>query len=213
MTALAGYNAALYAASGTSTAATNEAMTDSGDHLNYYITNTAKRYWDDSVLPTFQESTDSGSTWHALPAAVTIRYAGGYITFGSARTSTYLYRVATVNYFTITTIGGGHEWALTTDVDLYDATEFGQGWHVFVSSMLGGSAQIMRFWVDAYFATLLLTGNQRTILALYVNTTSGARYEGYAFVKQDQLKVAQTALVESTVAFTLDKTLYYNPGP
>lgn len=213
MTAINGINAAIYAASGTSTATTNEAMTDLGDHLNYFITNTAKRYWDDSVVPTFQESTDSGSTWHALPAAVTTRYAGGYITFAVARNATYQYRAATVNYFTITTIGGAHEWQFTYDQDLLDATEFGQAWHTFVPGTSQGTASVMRWYVDTYFSSLLLTGNQRTILALYVNTGTGARYEGYAFLKQSQLKLAELALVDVALSFTLDKTWYYNPGP
>jgi len=213
MTAIAGSGAQILAASGTSTSFTDETLTDAGDHKTYTIATSAHRYWDDSVVPVIQESTDSGSTWHTAAEAYTIQYVGGVVHFASANTSSNLYRAHSGKYFTITTIGGGHEWDLTTDLDLYDVTEFGQTFHTFIAGLVGGSGTINRFWIDTYFTTLILTGSARAIVALYTDTANGKRYEGYAFIKQEQLKVPVGGVVDETLGFTIDKTLYYNPGP
>jgi len=214
MAAISGSSAQILAASGTSTSLTDETLTDSGDHIHYTIATSSKRYWDDSVVPVIQESTDSGATWHTAAEAYTIQYPGGTVVFGSANPSANLFRAHSGKYFTITTIGGAHEWDLTINADLYDATDFASaGWKTYIAGLKGGSGTIARYFIDAYFINLLLTGSVRGILALYVSTVSGARYEGYAYLNQLGQKTPVNGLVEDSMSFTIDRSLYYNPGP
>lgn len=81
----------VYKGAKTSTAFTAEAMTDSGDHTTYYITNRVKAYWDDSAATTVYVN---GS-----PTACNISYLGGYVTFGSSQGAATI--TATGKYYAI----------------------------------------------------------------------------------------------------------------
>ena len=213
MPAISGATAQFLAASGTSTSFTDEALTDAGDHKTYTIATSSKRYWDDGTTVVIQESQDSGSTWNAI-TPTSVQYPGGSINFAVARNSAYQYRAHSGKYFTITTIGGAHEWDLTLNAELYDATDFASGgWKTFIAGLRSGSGSVQRYFIDAYFVTLLVSGAVRGIIALYVSTGTGARYEGYVFINQLAEKTPVNGLVEDTLTFTTDKTLYYNPGP
>src|SRR4051812_24967950 len=98
MGALAGYKASITITSSPSVATTNEAMTDSGDHTTYSITNTAKKYWDRSVTLTIQKSTNGGTTWNTV-TNYTVQYVGGSVTSASANGGTDLIRASAVSYF------------------------------------------------------------------------------------------------------------------
>lgn len=57
--ALHGRKAQVLMTSGVGISMTNEAMTDAGDHQNYTITNSAKRYWDKTASFTTQQANDA----------------------------------------------------------------------------------------------------------------------------------------------------------
>lgn len=211
MTQVAGFNAAIYAAAQNSVAFTNEAMTDSGDHINYTITNTAKRYWDDGVTVTAQESTDSGGTWHAAPATFALQYCGGKLIYTVARNAAYLYRVSG-SYLPITQITDSHEWSLQIETALLNATVFGLGWQQLVDGVSKASATLMRFWnTDNYFWNQL-TANTKLVVVLYTNFSVGSRYEMFAWVPKTDTKTPQMALVDNTITVEASGPVYYLPS-
>jgi len=203
MTALAGNAGSVLITSGANITFTSEAMTDAGDHINYQITNLVKQYWDDSVAPTIEASTDSGSTWHAAPAN-TVQYVNGRVKFASANGSGDLIR-ASGKYFATATLATANEWDLSLDVNMVDTTVFSDSFKEQVPIMISATAKVSQFYVDNTFIALMAS---RMILVLYVNATH--HYDAYAYLKADSIKDAAAGVITEDLEFDIAGVLYYN---
>lgn len=91
MTAIAGYKASVYVSTGVSTAQSNGAMTDAGDHKTFTVTTSAQRYWDTTVALTVQTEEDEIQT-----VTITGAPTGGTftLTFGANTTSAIAYNAS-----------------------------------------------------------------------------------------------------------------------
>src|SRR5579885_3503944 len=151
--ALAGFHGDLYMASGDPVSFTHEAMTDSGDHTIYNITDATKRYWDDATAPTVEVSTDSGSTWNTA-SDYTVQYVGGVVTFGTSD-DTRSVRVSGA-YLAASQVGQAYSWEVTPSANLMDATTFASaGWKEKIAGLKDASAKASRYFLDGTFQDLL----------------------------------------------------------
>lgn len=208
MTALAGWKADLYMASGAGVAMTNEVMTDSGDHQTYNAGTSAHRYWDDTSALTVQVSTDGGVTWSSPTAGTfSVRYCGGIVTFVSANAARSV-RV-TGKYLPISQVGQAFEWEASPAVNIMDTTIFGDDWKDKTAGLHDASAKASRYFLDGTFFGLL---GSRFVVILYSNFAGGTRFEAFAWLKSDPTKVAVDATVDEELNFDLDGQLYLMPS-
>lgn len=205
MTALAGFQADLYMASGTSLAFTNEVMTNSGDNMTYTVAtgNTAHRYWDDKSALTIATSPD-GITWTTVTTGFSVRYCGGVVTFTSAVAGRQVR--ASGNYLPISQIGQAYDWELSPSANIYDISTFGNGWKTKLAGMKDASAKASRYFLDGTFFNLL---GGRFVIIFYVAFTAGTRFEAYAWLKTTPEKVGVDAVIAEELDFEIDGPLYY----
>lgn len=203
-TAISGTLADLYMAGGSPLAFSAEAMTDSGDHIIYSITNAAKRYWDDATAPTIEISTDSGATWAtASPNTYTVQYVGGLVTFGSSNSAREVR--ATGNYLAASQVGNAYNWEVTPTRKELPATVFGDTWEETVMGLLSATAKASRYFIDGSFQELLAS---RFILILYPDFGADIRFEAYAWLTTTPLKVSVSSTVDEELTWKIDGTLY-----
>lgn len=201
---LAGYLGDLYMAAGAPVAFTHEAMTDSGDHETYSITNDAKRYWDDSAAPTVEISLDSGSTWNAAGAGTyAVQYVGGVVTFTTVNASRSV-RVSG-NYLAASQVGNAYAWEVTPTRNIMDTTTFGNEWKQKTSGLKDAQAKASAYYLDGTFQNML---GERFILVLYVDVANDIRFEAYALLKTPSIKVSVDGTVDEDLEFEVDGTLY-----
>lgn len=206
MTALVGYNADLYMASGVGVTFTDEVMTDSGDHETYNVAvgNTAHRYWDDTSALTIETSPD-GVTWTAATAGTfTVRYCGGVVTFTTVDATRQVR--ASGKYLAISQIGQAYNWELSPTANIYDVSVFGTGWKQKVSGLKDASAKASRYFLDGTFFNLL---GSRFVIIFYVAFSAGTRFEAFAWLKSDPTKVGVDAVIDEELDFELDGPAYY----
>lgn len=207
--AISGHVGAIYKASGTSVAFTASAMTNSGDNLRYYITDTAKRYWDNTKAVTVEKSTDGGTNWVIVTTGFTIEYAGGHVVF-SVSQGTALFRVSASN-FTAAQIGGGFNWTVDIEADTLECTDYeAAGWRKFVSGHKGFTGSFEMYWANG---TNLSELGSDVILVLYVDSGANKyRYEGYAKVNTNGIETPTDDLVTETLDFQGAGEIYYRAG-
>jgi hypothetical protein len=123
---IAGRGATVYVG-GPSTALTtsNGAMTLATDRLSATITAASYKVLDPTAVILLEESTNSGSSWHTYAAtAYTLNRLLGKVTFPSARTSGYLYRVSGY-YIPIAALLYAESFEFKPAKDLKDTTPLG----------------------------------------------------------------------------------------
>jgi len=139
----------------------------------------------------------------------------GTITFatapaaGAAITANYTYyKAVRVDgaYLPISQLGEAKEWTLDADVKILDATKLGDAWEVKVAGQKSASVKLSRWWIDGFFLGQL---TNPLVVVLYVDSTAGTRYEGYARLKSDSVKTAADALVEEDISLEIDGEVYY----
>ncbi len=197
---------------GSSVAFTNEAMTDKGDHTTYSITDTTKRFWDDSAAFTVQTSPD-GVTWTTQAASTyTLQYVGGAVIFNSARASGTQCRV-TGNYLTFSQAALCYNWELSPARKMNTYIVFGSGWESNVPSTGSLSVKVARYYVDGVFAGFLTSGT-KLVLLLFLDSTEGAlgaRWEMFAYLKESPQKAPVDTLITEDATFQVTGTPYYYP--
>jgi hypothetical protein len=203
MAALAGYNADLYMASGTSVTMTNEVMTDSGDHQTYNAGTAAHRYWDDQSALTVQTSPD-GVTWTTVTVGFTVRYCGGVITFTSAVAGRQV-RV-TGKYLPISQVGSAYDWEVSPSANIIDITTFGNAWKQKMAGLHDATAKASKYFIDGTFFGLLAS---RFVIIFYTNFSAGTRFEAYAWLKSDPVKVGVDAIISTEIDFEIDGQLFF----
>lgn len=197
-------------ASGVSTVFTAEAMTDSGDHMRYFITNAAKGYWDLSAPLTVEKSTNGGTSWAAVTTGFIVELCGGNLVFAVSQT-TAIFRV-TGKYFTLAAVGGGFNWKLDAENDLLESTDFqSNGWKTYVEGQSSFSGSFEKFWVDG--TSLADLGNELIMIVLYIDAgASKIRYEGYAIIGKNGVETPVDGLVKESIDFTGNGAFYYRAG-
>lgn len=212
MMALAGRVAAFFRNDGLPVAFTNEALTDSGDHKDYYITNPLKRYWDDSVVLTVETSTNGGTSWATVPASdYKIEHVGGHIKFKVARTPTHLFRVTGGKSYAIVQVGGGFGWNADATMDTVDVTTFESGGNKqFLAIIKDWSGGLDSYWINS--DTFALFGTKIIAILYVANTANGGRtirFEGKAVLSGISISSAVDSVVEQKIDLQGDGPLYY----
>lgn len=215
MGAIAGFGGSVVISSTPNVALTDEVLTDSGDHKTFNIASgsfATKRYWDRTATFVVQTSTNGGSTWStASVGTYTIRYVTGQVVLNSALTGTPACRIHSGAYLPFSTFSNMKEWEATPATDLLDATTFGNQWKVYVPGMQGGDVKLTQFYTDLTFANQI-TSNTAFVVSCMTGRNSTERYEGFAYLKGDDIKVAVNALEEEALTYTIDGQFYYFAG-
>jgi hypothetical protein len=211
MTALAGYNGSVLITSSPNVALTDEVLADEGDHKTFDEPTASKRYWDRTAAFTVQTSIDGGTTWSTAAAGTyTIRYVTGQVVLNSALTGTPACRIHAGAYLPFSTFGEMKNWEATPAVDMLDASVFGSRWKQYLPSLQGAALKLAQFYVDNTF--LAVVNNSSTnlfVVSCLTGRNSTERYEGYAHLKQDDIKLAVNALVEEGLDLQIDGQFYY----
>lgn len=200
MSAIAGKVGSIYMkTTASATATTGEAMTNSGDNTVYYITNTAKRYWDkNSSVTVYVDATPE--------TGVTIDYIGGRVTFDTPLTGVEVVTVD-VSYWTVSELAGFYNWSLDLTQDLEDSTTFASaGWREFTPKLKGFTISAEAYWQDETFQDRLA---EEVVVALYANEANDERYEGFAYITSDSVETPVDGLVQDSIEFTGNGELYY----
>lgn len=215
MAVLAGYKGSVIITSTPSVALTDEVLTDAGDHKTFNISSgsfATKRYWDNTAAFVVQTAPD-GSTWStASPSTYTIRYVTGQVLFGSAVTgATPSCRIHSGAYLPFSTYANMKEWEATPGVDLYDSTTFGNQWKTYVPGMFGADLKLTQWYTDLTFSNQI-SSNTAFVVSCFTGRNSTERFEGFAYLKSDDIKVPVNALQEESLNYTVTGQFYYFAG-
>lgn len=215
MAALAGYGGSVLITSSPNVALTNENLTDAGDHKTFNEPTASKRYWDRTATFTVQTAPD-GSTWTtANPSTYTIRYLTGQVVFASAITGTTpSCRISSGAYLAYSTFGNMKSWEATPMIDLLDSSVFGSKWKQYLPSLQGADVKLDQFWADGTFLTII--NNSTTpnlfVISMLTGRNAGERFEGFAHLKQTDIKLSVSALIEEGLDIQIDGQLYFFPS-
>jgi hypothetical protein len=142
MAALAGKVAGFWRPYGAATSFTDEACTQVGATLEYYITNRAKAWWDPANTITME---DDGSA--EVPASYD--RGGGYVTLTEAATGNI---TVSGYYLTMEALLGGYGWKLNAKVGTNEVTTFSDtlnstvAWKSFIGSLTEWSGSVDYHW-------------------------------------------------------------------
>lgn len=210
---IAGWGGSVIISSTPNVALTNYVLTDAGDHKTFNVPSAdfaTKRYWDNTVTFTVQTSTDGGTTWGAA-GAYTIRYVTGQIVLGVALTGTPACRIQSGAYLPFSTFSNMKEWEITPQVDLLDSSTFGSQWKQYTPGLLGADIKLTQFYTDLTFANQI-TSNTAFVVSCLTGRNSTERFEAYARLKSDDIKVAVNALEEESLTYSATGQVYYFSG-
>lgn len=208
MAALAGYLAQLYITGITSISFTNVALTDSGDHKTFTISDPTKRYWDIIQTITVQTSTD-GSTWTTATSGFNIQYVGGKVVFAAPVTGATPSCRVSAFYFAYSFLGNAKTVDITIQNTIEDITTFTNPpvpWKVKQANLSEAAIKIGKYWIDASFAPYLAN---RCVVVAYSGANPNQRYECYAFLKQDGMKLDVSKVVIEDLDFEADGPVFF----
>jgi hypothetical protein len=193
---------ALYTCTGAASVAfTTEATTKNAGYTRYKITNQAKRFWDAANGVTVKKN---GAT---ITTGFTVEYAGGEIVFDPALISTDTITV-TGKYFAMEQQAGIFEWKLDTSADMKDVTTFASdGWEESVPVKNNYSVSAKGFWANSNYLSRL---GGLLAVALFVDTVSNKRYEGYISISKDSITQPTNDVVQEDVELKGSGQIYYH---
>lgn len=208
MTALPGYLAQIYLSSTSSVAFTNLALIDSGDHTTFTLANTdAKRFWDPAYPLTVQVSPDE-TNWNTT-TSYTARYCGGQVVLNAPLTGATPGVQVSGRYFAVSFLG----WAKSVDIkpqlDIIEQTSFTNPpspWKTKLATQVGSDVSLSRWWIDGTFVSYL--GN-RLVIVIYSDANANQRYECYAFIKDESIKIVTNTIDTDDITFAVDGPLDY----
>lgn len=219
MTASAGKKSDIYVTAGVSVAMPLEAMSDISANLGggagapvrtvYQVTNAVKRYFDFNAPLLFDRSLNSGGSWAPVVPDVV---GSSFIQFAASQQAApaAMFRVNTGNYIPYARIGGGHEWDLTPQIDIFEVSEFTQTSKHHLVGQDGGSVALKRWWMDDSMRSVL---GGKMIIALYVDAVTappgGPRFECFAILRADSLKSAIKGAVEEDLNLEIQSDVYF----
>lgn len=223
--ALAGKGADIYVANGTANAVTAQAMTAvsvaAGLANGAVITSTqwyrpttqARRAADPGVAPTVKVDGVTAT----LTTDYTFEPAGGIVKFVASQGASVI--TMDYSYLTISQLGGGKEWSLNMEREIFDATAFGASWKAKVLGDLSGEASLSKWWLDASILNVIAdiaagpssqkNPVNRLFLSLYTDFTNNLRYESYGWLKSDAVKVAIGSLMTEDLSLETEGAVTY----
>lgn len=210
MGALAGYLAGIWLAVQPSITFTNLALTDSGDHIHFSMSETdIHRYWDPTATLTVQTAPD-GSTWTtANPSTYTVQYVGGKIVFASAVTGGTPSARVSGKYMALAFIGDAKTVDIKAQLDVMDATVLTNPpspWKTKVATLADSDISLGKWLIDTSYLGYL---SQRLVLSLYNGRNAQQRYECFAFMKDESIKISEKDLISEDLNFTSDGAVYF----
>lgn len=210
--AISGVVGAIYKASGTSATFTQKALTNTGDHKSYYITDRTIAYWDQTAVLTLEKSVNGGTNWTTVTSGFEVQHAGGFIVFAVSQTATPIFRVSGKN-FTPVAVGGGYNWSVDIEADTLEATTFqNNGWKSFIPSVKGFTGTFEIYWADGA-TNIADLNNVNMIVVLYTDVTAAkTRYEGYASFTKFGINTPNDNLVTQSIEFKGGGKLHYRAG-
>lgn len=212
---IAGYGGSVVITSTPNVALTDEVLTDAGDHKTFNISSgsfATKRYWDNTATFTVQTSTDGGSTWStAAVGTYTIRYVTGQVVLNSALTGTPACRIHVGAYLPFSTYANMKQWEATPGADLYDSSTFGSQWKSYTPGLLGADLKLDQFYTDLTFSNQI-SSNTAFVVSCLTGRNSTERFEGFAYLKSDDIKVPVNGLEEESLTYTVTGQFYYFAG-
>lgn len=173
---------------------TSFALTDSGDHKTFFtpLAQSAKRYWDNEAVFTFESSPD-GTTWSAATPA-NVQYIGGIITFASAIVgATPSARVASGAYLPWAALAQISEWDYELSRNIMEDTTMSTDgnptrWRTYTPGLLGATSKLSRFQVNGGLSGEL-TSDSLLVLSGVLDLTTGIRMESFAKLQKQGLKI------------------------
>ena len=210
MGALAGYLAGIWLAIQPSITFTNLALTDSGDHKTFSMSvSDIHRYWDPTAALTVQTAPD-GSTWTTQPAsAYTVQYVGGKVTFASVVTGATPSARVTGKYLALAFIGDAKTVDIKTQLDVMDSTVWTNPpvpWKTKVATLGDNDISLGKWWVDTSYLGYI---SNRLLLSMYNGRNAQQRYECFAFMKTESIKITEKDLISDDLNFTSDGAIYF----
>lgn len=183
---------ALIKVSGTATAFTDEACTNTVANLEYQITDSAKRVWDRTATITVSV----GGTPVAA-TTYTLNRLTGTVIFGSASV-----RVVTVtgSYLPLSTAAECKEYSYALAAELLDDSVFGDTWRTFVQGLKKISGSLGRWYIDAYF-TDALTAGEPVAVEFYSDSSGSFDVRCWALLNQAQIQSPIAGLIDESVSF------------
>ena len=198
--AIAAYNSQILVTSQPSVSFTNESMTDAGDHINYTLTNAAKRYLDKSVPVVVQTSPD-GTTWTTITTGFTLIYAGAKVIFTSAQPASTQVRLQSGKYFAYATLATAKSCEFSAKIDMNDTTSFNtSGTYAYTPGLLNGTLKLSSWWANI---TRLQSAINRDLLVVSFVTPTNNRYEGYCYAQDCSLKADVKTAIPEDITFQL----------
>lgn len=198
MAELAGLLGKIYLSSGSSASFTTEAMTDSGNHLRYSITDTDLAYWDiDSAITVYVDGSP-------VTSGYSIEYAGGNIIFETSQGASTI--TVSGKYFTVAEVGGFYNYKVNIEKTMVDITTFGDTFKKVLPILGDWSATAERFYYDETFTDLV---GSKLVCVFYMDEASAIRYEGYAYIKKNDINTPTTDVIKESLELVGESGIYF----
>lgn len=202
--AIQGYLGGIFIKSGPAVPFSDVSMTDSGDQMEYIISDNQKRYWDKLAPVTVERSAD-GETWEVVQASeYTIEHIGGRVVFNSPQTDQI--RVSG-SYFPMEPVSAGFEWELSLEQNAEDTPTFGGDWNQITPTTKTATGSFSWYWSDGSMFEKI--GDDNVIIVLYVNELSNIRYEFSAVITSDSIEVPTDGVVTEELEFSVVGPVYF----
>jgi len=199
MAVMVGRLADVYIASGTGTAMTGEATSSLGSGV-YQITTAARRAINPNAAITVLDGASAVN-----PAYYRFAFGSGKVIFTNGYTPSGSVTIDG-EYLTLSQAAQGQSWALEVETSTEESHTFGDEWKEQTSVMSEASITFDRLYEDSYFQTNI---GQYYVLALYLNTSTGARYVCAAQCESAGRTSSNSSLVRENASFVVHGQLDY----
>ncbi len=176
-----------------------EACTNSGDNLNYQITNTIKRIWDPNLSVTVFSNA-------VLQAASTYKLnrLTGKITFAASQGANPVTVTGTYLPTAISARAKSYQWSLEATLaedNDFDGVNTLSGWTSKVQQArdIKGSV-VAKITSDQYFQALLLNGGL-AVLEFFPDRTAAHDIICWAIMDKEDVQISLTNITERSIAF------------
>ena len=95
---------------------------------------------------------------------------------------------------------------ISTTVDMLDVTDFSSGgWKTKIASLAGAQYKLGQWWIDNFYLANL---NTLLVVSAYSGANKNQRFDAFAYIKDDSLKIAQTNAIEEAISFEVHGAVY-----
>ncbi len=210
MSIVAGVNADVWLSAQPSISTSDEACTDSGDHITYSAN--THIFWDDNQTMTVQNSPDGSTSWVTV-TDYTFLWAVGQIVFNTARvvsTNNHV-RIHAGSYFNVTQLTASSKWSLSLKGKSTNTTSFQSagGWETYTPTTRGATGTIDTWRNDGRLFAELAATEEQVMLQLYVDKTNNLRWQFAARITAVEPSSDAQGMQSQKVTFEAKKDIYY----